>query len=65
MDKKVAIFDKDYLPDPPTPKSNAFPDGYLIILAILDMCSHASKNMTNFIGFLPPYVNTGSELYSS
>ena len=50
----MAILDKDYLPDPPTPSNKALPWGYLIILAILAMCSVASTNITNFIGFLLP-----------
>jgi hypothetical protein len=62
---KVAILERDYLPDPPTPSNKAFPYGYLKILAILDICSQASKNITNFIYFLEPPLYEVSELYSS
>jgi len=31
----------DYLPEPPTPTSRAFPPGVSMILAILQMCSMA------------------------
>lgn len=62
----VAILLKDCLPEPPTPRISAFPLGYLMILAILAMCSHASKNITSFIGFFyPPKTNEPSLLYSS
>lgn len=60
---KVAILDNDYLPDPPTPSNKAFPKGYLMILAILEICSQASKNITNFIAFFEPAPT--SLLYSS
>lgn len=63
---KVAILLNDYLPEPPTPRINAFPLGCLMILAILAMCSHASKNITSFIGFFcPPNTKELSLLYSS
>jgi len=57
---KVAILLRLYLPDPPTPKSSAFPFGYLKTLVILLMCSHASKNSTNFIKDFPFFVKSGS-----
>ena len=58
---KVAIFDKLYLPLPPTPNSRAFPNGYLNIRVILEICSQASKNRTNFIAFFPVIpANPGS-----
>ena len=56
----VAILLKLYLPDPPTPNSNAFPLGYLKTLVILLICSHASKNSTNFINDFPFFVKSGS-----
>jgi len=59
----VAIFESDYLPDPPTPSSNALPSGYRMILAILEMCSQASKNITSLMAFLEPAPT--SLLYSS
>lgn len=63
---KVAIRLSDYLPEPPTPRMSAFPLGYRIIRAILAMCSQASKNITNFIGFFyPPKTKEPSLLYSS
>ena len=46
---KDANLDKDYLPEPPTPKSKALPSGYLIILVILDTWSQASRNITKCI----------------
>lgn len=62
----VAIRLSDYLPEPPTPKISALPLGCLIILAILAICSQASKNITNFIDFFyPPKTNEVSLLYSS
>ena len=56
----VAILLKLYLPDPPTPSSNAFPFGYLSTLVILLICSHASKNSTSFIKDFPFFVKSGS-----
>ncbi len=62
----VAILLSDCRPEPPTPRINACPFGYRMILAILAICSHASKNITNFIGFFcPPKTNEPSLLYSS
>ena len=62
----VPIRASDYLPEPPTPNSRAFPYGYRIILAIRAMCSVASMNITNFICLRdPPITNVVSELYSS
>lgn len=60
---KVAILESDYLPDPPTPSNKALPSGYRMILAILEMCSQASKNITKRIAFLEPAPT--SLLYSS
>lgn len=61
----VAIFANDYLPLPPTPNNRALPYGCLSTLLILQICSQASKNNTNFIDFLPPNpANEGSALYS-
>lgn len=57
---KVAILLKLYLPEPPTPSNKALPFGYLNTLEILLICSHASKNKTNFIIAFPFFVKSGS-----
>jgi len=62
---KAAIFAKDCLPLPPTPKSKAFPLGCLSTRTILLMCSQASWKSTSFNEFFPlapEYL--GSLLYS-
>lgn len=47
---KFESFARDCLPDPPTPRSKAFPEGCLKTHEILEIWSQASKNMTNLIG---------------
>mmetsp|Transcript_6072 Transcript_6072/g.20251 ORF Transcript_6072/g.20251 Transcript_6072/m.20251 type:complete len:234 (-) Transcript_6072:2748-3449(-) len=41
---------RDCLPDPPTPRSNAFPRGNEITRHTRDTCSIASRNITRFMG---------------
>jgi len=43
---KADILERDYLPEPPTPTSNADPVGKSRILQILTMCSMASVKRT-------------------
>jgi len=44
---KADNFDKDYLPEPPTPTNKACPEGGNTILQILVICFNASSNNTN------------------
>lgn len=46
---KAESFDKDYLPEPPTPTNKAFPTGNSRIRTILQICSIASEKSTKFI----------------
>ena len=50
---KADILARDCLPLPPTPSSKTFPLVCRKTLTILQMCSQASWNKTNFKEFLP------------